>query len=530
MNRPPETIGPRLDELAAERSEEEAILFINGPTWSWAELQAQVRANAAGLQAMGIVRGELVLSWLPNGPLAVLNLLALNLIGAVYVPVNPAYRGGVLEHVIASSGARRMIAHGTLSKRLAQVNTAALETLVIQGPERPELPGITLIDASALAGDPAEFRAPDPAVRPWDLQMVIYTSGTTGPSKGVLSSYRHAWRSAMEFRNVGSGDRNLAMMPMFHVGGVYGVLWALHHGGSVVVVNSFRAADFWSLIRRYQVTTTGLLGSMAELLMATPPAPDDCDHTLRSVLIAPFGPAALAFAERFGVNVFTEFNMTELSVPMFAGPNPSAVGTCGVAREGVELRLVDEHDVEVPDGDVGELMLRTTEPWEISHGYLNAPDATARAWRNGWFHTGDLFRRDAAGYYYFVDRAKDALRRRGENISSFEVESAIRAYPGVVDVAVVGVPDDAQAEDEVLAAIVPASGVVIDPIALIEFLRERLAHFMVPRYLRMLPDLPRTHTSKVEKHRIRAEGVTANCWDREAAGLRLKREQLEART
>lgn len=526
---PFETLGPRLAQLARDHPHEEAVLFVDGPVWTWADLYRRALAHAAGLQTLGIRPDELVLSWLPNGPLAVLNLVALNLIGAVYVPVNPAARGAILEHILANSGAQRMILHGALASRLVGLDHAGLHTLVIQGDERPDLPGLTLHDAASLAADPGAFRPPEPPVMPWNLQMVIYTSGTTGPSKGVLSSYAHGWRSSMEFRNVGPGDRNLAMMPMFHVGGVYGLLWAIHHGGSVVIMDGFSTRDFWPLVRRYGVTTTGLLGSMVDFINNQPPAPDDRVHPLKSVIIAPYGPAALRFVERFGVDAYTEFNMTELSVPMFAGPNPTVFGTCGLARPGVELRLVDAHDMEVADGAVGQLILRTDEPWQISHGYLNDPDATAAAWRNGWFHTGDLFRRDDDGHYFFVDRAKDAVRRRGENISSFEVEHAIRAFPGVGDVAVIGVPDDAGIEDEVLAVITPHAGIRIDPASLTDFLAGRISHHMVPRYIRLVADLPRTATAKIEKHRLRVEGITAETWDREAAGLHLRRERLETR-
>jgi len=357
---------------------------------------------------------------------------------------------------------------------------------------------------------------------------VIYTSGTTGPAKGVLSSYRHGYTAALEFRNIGPGDRNFTALPMHHVGGVYGILWALIHGGSMVMAESFRTQDFWAIVRDYGVTTTGLLGAMAHFLLGQPPSPDDRHHGLKSVLIAPYDEASARFAERFGVDVYTEFNMTELSVPLFAGPEPGPPGTCGKPRAGIEVRLVDEHDMEAPAGASGELILRADEPWTMSHGYHNDPAATARTWRNGWFHTGDLFRRDEAGHYFFVDRVKDALRRRGENISSFEVESAILEHPSVREAAVVAARAEGP-EDEVLAIVAPVPGAAIDPAELIAFLQPRLARFMTPRYVRVLDQLPKTATLKVEKHLLRAEGVTTDTWDREAAGVSVRRERLESR-
>jgi len=200
-------------------------------------------------------------------------------------------------------------------------------------------------------------------------------------------------------------------------------------------------------------------------------------------------------------------------------------GTCGRRREGVELRIVDANDCAIPDGQVGELIVRSDTPWTLNSGYFKDPEATARAWRNGWFHTGDAFRRDADGNYFFVDRMKDAIRRRGENISSFEVEVEIVAHPRVRECAVVAVPNET-AEDDVLAVVATVPGATLDPLDLLEFLRPRLAHFMLPRYVRVLDDLPRTPTQKVEKHVLRSAGVTPDTWDREKAGVRVGREKL----
>jgi alpha-methylacyl-CoA racemase len=254
---------------------------------------------------------------------------------------------------------------------------------------------------------------------------------------------------------------------------------------------------------------------MVQFLMQQPEVAGERDHPLKKVVIAPFGDEALAFAQRFGVQVSTEFNMTELAVPLWAGPDAVRRGACGQPTAGVQLRLVDASDAEVPEGSVGELILRMDEPWTISHGYLNDAAATARAWRNGWFHTGDLFRRDAGNNYYFVDRARDMIRRRGENISSFEVEAELLAFPGIRAAAAVPVAGDG-GEDEVLAVIAMQDGITLDPTALIDFLQPRMAAFMIPRYLRVLDELPLTPTQKIEKHVLRAAGVTADTWDRRA--------------
>ncbi len=511
---------------AAENPDRPFVLFESGERWTYAEALAQVRRFAAALAALGVRPGDYVLSWQGNSPASVTTFLALNHLGAVYVPINTSYRGALLEQVLAKTGARLLIADGRLVERLATIDRGAVEDVLVLGSERPELPGLNLISEDALRPQHDEPSAPDLA--PWDTHMVIFTSGTTGPSKGVLCSYLHSYTAALGFRNIGPGDRTLMQLPMFHVGGPYSLLWALIHAGSTVVVEAFSVSRFWAIVRRYEVTAVGLLGAMAQFLVKQPPSPLDTQHPLRSVIIAPFDENAIAFGARFDVPTYTEFNMTELCVPLWAGPNPTVPGSCGRPQPGLELRLVDEHDIEVAPGKAGELIVRADRPWTLSHGYLNDPEATAKAWRNGWFHTGDLLRRDADGNYFFVDRLKDALRRRGENISSFDVETALLAHPQVREAAVVPVPGDGS-EDEVLAAIAVVPGEPLAPEALIAFLRDKLPYFMIPRFVRMLDALPRTPTHKVEKHLLRAAGVTAETWDRAAADIRLERERLPAR-
>jgi len=524
--RPPCITRDLLIEAAAAHPDRVLFLFDDGQRWTYAETLARVRRLAAGLAALGVRQGEYVLSWQGNGPMAITSFLALNYLGAIYVPINTSYRGALLEHVIRNSGATLMLADGRLLDRLARIDTAALARVVVIGDERPDLGSLALLPVSALTS--AGNSPPAPAIAPWDTQMVIYTSGTTGPSKGVLSSYRHAFMAARGFRNVGPGDRNLMQLPMFHVGGTYAVLWAIMYGGSSVVVEAFSVSRFWDVVRRFEVTTVGLLGAMTQFLLRQPESADDKSHTLRSVIIAPFDDAAIAFGQRFGVPTFTEFNMTELAVPLWAGPDPRPAGTCGRPQAGAELRLVDADDQDVPAGTVGELIVRPTEAWTISHGYLNDAGATARTWRDGWFRTGDLLRRDSDHNYFFVDRQKDAIRRRGENISSYEVERAILEHPQVREAAVVAVPAD-ESEDEVLAAIALKPGGSLDPAELISFLRDRIAYFMIPRYLRLLDELPKTPTQKVEKRALRDAGITPETWDRVAVGIEVGRDRLSTR-
>jgi crotonobetaine/carnitine-CoA ligase len=281
-------------------------------------------------------------------------------------------------------------------------------------------------------------------------------------------------------------------------------------------------------VRKAEITTSILLGVMGGFLLKQPPSPDDKNHTLRTCTYVPLNDTAPQFHARFATEIHTHFNMTEVSMPIVSTANPTALGSAGRPRKGVEVRIVDENDCELPAGAVGELVVRTDCPWAMSQGYASNPEATAAAWRNGWFHTGDGFRRDAEGNFYFVDRLKDAIRRRGENISSFEVESEVLAHPAVREAAAIAVKSDI-AEDEVCAVVAIKEGTSFDPAELIEFLRPRMAHFMVPRYVRVVEALPRTPTAKIEKARLRAQGLTLDTWDRESAGIVVKREKIGAK-
>jgi crotonobetaine/carnitine-CoA ligase len=443
--------------------------------------------------------------------------------------MNVAYRGGVLEHVISNSDAEVLICHTTLAERLMVLrNLGKLKTVVLVGEGAPpavphSLQGYT---EDLLLGDVVEERLHlDQPIEPWDLQSIIYTSGTTGPSKGVLSSYCHCATTAVvcyfEDKPIDEDSRYMLTLPLFHAGGTLGVTGALLMGTSVAIVDRFDTARFWEVVRQTRSTYCTLLGTMATFLLKQPPSPSDLNHGLKFVYFIPFTRDAERFRVRFGVDCFTAYNMTEISAPIISEKNPAVAGSCGRLRRGVDVRLVDGNDIEVPVGEVGEMLVRADRPWSMNHGYNNMPDASAAAWRNGWFHTGDAFRRNAAGEYFFVDRVKDAIRRRGENISSFEVERECIAYPAVREAAAVAVPSEF-GEDEVMVVVAPVAGREIDPADLLSFLRSRMAHFMLPRYIRILSELPRTQTEKVQKVNLRAQGVTPDTWDREQHGIHIK--------
>ena len=514
-----------IERLAKAQADKVYANFVDGSEWTYAQtLDIAVRA-ANALRKLGVKQGERVLVWLPNSADCLRIWFGLNFLGAVFVPINLAYKGNLLQHAVGLSEARLGIVHADLYPRLADIDRQSLRELVVVGGEPKPIEGLTTRGADALASDDATPPALERDIAPWDLQSIILTSGTTGPSKGVLSSYVHLYNMAKAAPFLSGEDRYMLNLPLFHSGGVMPVTAMLIHGGSIAMVDAFDTDSFWDMVRRRGITTSILLGVMGGFLLKRPPRPDDKAHTLRTCTYVPLNDTAPQFHERFGTEIHTHFNMTEISMPIVSEPNPTALGSAGRPRPGVEVRIVDENDCEVPVGEVGQLAVRTDCPWAMSHGYAGSPEATATAWRNGWFHTGDGFRRDADGNFYFVDRLKDAIRRRGENISSFEVESEILAHPAVQEAAAVVVKSEI-AEDGVMAVVALRPGAPFDPAELIEFLRPRMAHFMIPRYVRIVDALPRTPTAKIEKVKLRGEGLTADTWDREEAGVKVKREKI----
>jgi len=503
-------------------------VFDNGETWTYQSLLAQVQRLAAGLADVGVRQGEHVAVWMFDGREAILTFYAVNYLGAVFVPFNTAYKGKLLEHVLDNSDARLIIVDAQLVDRLRNVNRARIDKALVLGETACLIPATEAFDWHAAAQSDAALPELERDIEPWDTQSIIYTSGTTGPSKGVLSSYLHIYTNAgpESWHFVTGEDRFLINMPIFHIGGMGVIFVMLVRGGSISVMGAFNTERFWPFIRETETSVAFLLGVMATFLLKQSPREDEQNHPLKKVFMVPLTETGTDFHQRFGTDVYTIFNMTEISSPIVSEPNPSKRGTCGRKREGVDVRLVDEHDCEVAIGEVGEMLVRTDRPWGMNSGYYKNPEATAEAWRNGWFHTGDCFRVDEEGYYYFVDRRKDAIRRRGENISSFEVEAEVVAYAAVREAAAYGVSSEI-GEEDVMIAVAPVEGAVIEPKDLIVFLADRLPYFMIPRYVRVMNELPKTPTSKVLKHVLRSEAVTADSWDREQHNLVFKREKRQ---
>ena len=516
-----------LEKQSTALADKTFIVFDLGETWSYADTHRIAQEAAATLQSLGVKRGDRVSVLLHDGPMMVRLTLGLVYLGAVFSPINPAYKGRILEDVIVAAEAKLVITEAALIDHLSGISLGSAETVVSIGGGGAGL-AARVLDDSVLAPVPADlFRPPEDRIKPWDVHTIFFTSGTTGPSKGVLSTHLHIFQMAMDgLHFLDESDRYLSPSSFFHIAGPY-VLWGIAaKGASVAMIGSFKTQTFWEQIRRTQTTSTLLIGAMADFLLKAPPTPDDRDSSLCKVLQQPVAHDPSAFAERFGVEIYTQFDMTEVG-PMISSEPLAQVshldkGYCGKKRKGFDIRLVDENDCEVPIGAPGELAVRCDIPWVIASGYFRMPEATAEAWRNGWFHTGDVMRKDVDGNYFYVDRKKDVIRRRGENISSYEVETEVMAHPQVKAAAAYATNVDV-GEGDVMVAIEAVADATVDPSELCEFLLARLPRFMVPRYVRLLAALPRSVTDKINKAQLREEGVTADTWDRVSLESRPKR-------
>ncbi len=514
-----------LAERAAQNPERTFVTEVGGREATYGAFQDEALRWAAGLRALGVGPGENVVTMLPPCIDAFAAWIGLSWLRAVDTACNTDYRSRMLAYLLEDSGAEVMIVAARWLDRLVDVadDVGRLKTVVVPDADEPPdgLPWQVVTGTDVTGSLPAADVDP-PDV--WDVATMIYTSGTTGPSKGVLVPWRQQYEysdGVVPAADVDEDDVYYSAFPMFHGSGRVPLCLMAVANGRFVLRKQFSGTEFWSDIREHGCTTTGFVGAMSQFVWGQAPTSEDADNPLRRAIMLPVLPWWREFEERFGVELRTCYAMTETGPPFGTGWDIPDHRTCGSVRAGYDVRLVDEHDYDVPVGQVGELVIRTDEPWMLCSGYHGRPEKTAAAWRNGWFHTGDAFRCDTAGNYYFVDRFKDAIRRRGENISSFEVEALTNAHPGVAESAAIAVPSE-WAEDEVKVVVVrmPDSG--LDAETLVQDLIETMPRFMVPRYVEFVDSLPKTDaTQRIKKVELRADALNEHTWDRELAGIEL---------
>ena len=514
---------PALLRQRAESSGDTPLLRV-GPVLRSAEGMAEHTAQVAGaFAARGVQRGDRIAVISTNRVEVLDTFAACGWLGATLVPINVSARGPQLEHIVHDAEPRVLVVEPGLLDRFDGID---------------RLPG-SLQQLWGLGDHPATWRerriqsfpgngdAITPApVLPGDDLALLYTSGTTGPSKGVRCPHgQFYWWGVNSGAalDVHSGDVLYTCLPLFHTNALNAFLQALVNEASLVVGERFSASHFWERLVESEATVTYLLGTMVSILCSRDETPVERAHSVR-VALAPATPAVLwsVCKERFGIEIVEAHGMTETNLVIGPRDGAQKPGMMGRVMPGFHARVVDEHDVQVPDGTAGELVVRADEPFAFTTGYWRMPEATVSAFRNLWLHTGDRVVRDAEGWYRFLDRLKDAIRRRGENVSSWEVEQVLVGHPGVAAIAVVPVPSEL-GEDEVMAFVVPSTDPPPTPMELVEHCQERLAYFAVPRYIEFVEDLPITSNGKVQKFELRARGVSERTWDREKAGVRLRR-------
>lgn len=533
------TIGYALEDKA-KKNLNRVFLYFEDQEITYDTMNKNANKIANGFRNLGVKKGENVCIFLPNCPEYFYLWFGLSKIGAVEVPVNNHYRGNMLEYLLNNSEARILVIDSSFVDRLKLVaeDLRHIEHLVIfsRGSYgEMEIKEVTqffrkfklttyrdLFDQSDI--DPlADVNYSDPFA-------IMYTSGTTGPSKGVILPHNYAFASFPEpmqkYLDVTSEDVFYNCWPMFHVTAQIEVaMVAFLSDAKCVLVDRFSASRFWEDSRRYGCTRFSYMGAVVSILMKQPERPNDRNNPMKVGFGVPT-PKALhkAFEERFGVKLCEPYGSTDVGTATLNHLHDYkiGIGTAGRPLENFEVKIFDEDDREVSPGQAGEIVVRPKRPYIMLTGYYKMPETTIQAFRNCWFHTGDYGYMDEDGYLFFAERKKDAIRRRGENISSQEVEEILDMHPKVLKSAVVGVASDLS-EEEVLAFVKIRKGEILTPEDLLNFCQERMAYFMVPRYVEFIDEFPLTPTNKIEKYKLKQKGISPSTWDREKANYVLKR-------
>jgi carnitine-CoA ligase len=520
---------PHMIRYRAETSPDRPLVDpVGAPPISAATFHAEVVRLANAMKRVSVQVDDCVAAMLEASPQAIEIWMAAAWLRAREVAINPEYRGAVLAHTLNDSRARLLITNEGCVDRIIAVAESLphLELVVIVDSDSPAITsvrGAAVISLAEFVSDAGygEFDGP----RNSDAYAVNYTSGTTGPSKGVLRGWAGLHAS---LETVFPGDAALdyddpavySPWAMFHSSGKMSALAAFQSGARLVQRRRFSLTEFWNDVTTHRCTHVMLFSVAAKLWHSR--QPEWQDNPLRRAFVNPLFPQFAGFQEYFDVRLSTAWGMTEIGLPLSA-PEPTHWQSCGRPVPGYEIRLVDEYDREVPPGEAGQLIVRHDRPWNIATEYLGRPEATAKAWQNGWFHTGDALRQAENGEFYFVDRIKDYIRHRGHNVSSREVEQEVLAHPDVHECACVGTRPDAGTtgddqtvlgDEEILLFVTRRDGADLGTDALAAFLETRLPRHMVPRFIEFVNDMPRTPTMKIRKVELRTRGLSDRTWDR----------------
>jgi crotonobetaine/carnitine-CoA ligase len=522
-----ESYGKILEYKAAMNADRVAVITAQEQI-TYAQLDERVNRVGNALQALGVTKNDKVGVMLPNVPEFLYTWWGNAKLGVVTVPLNTALKGEGLAYIINHSDAETMILSHRYLAALDEIRDglSQLKRIIVLGPEGQRAANLPTgaIDFGELLTAPAT----SPLREVWsdDIDSIMYTSGTTGLPKGVIHRHSRCYGGFVLPIMTGYTAQDVVYnpLPLFHIGGQNMVWMALVSDTTVALAERFSASRFWQDVRAYNATFTLFLGAMIPILHKQPPRPDDHANSLRVALSAA-APRTIweEFERRFDVKIVELYAQTEGGFLLNADAKAAGkIGAMGKPGAGYEVKVVDEQDRELPPGAVGELIYRPAAGAALTEYYKN-PEATAEKTRGGWIRSGDLAYQDDDGYFFFVDRKNDFMRRRGENISSFEVEKIINGHPQVLESAAYAVPSEL-GEDEVMVAVVLQPGAAPEPLDLIQYCEAHMAYFMIPRYIRIVDAFPKTGTERTIKYQLKSQGVTPDTWDREAAGYRLRRQ------
>lgn len=513
-----ETIGTLLERKAAENKSQPYLYFLDKEI-SYAGIDADANRMANAFSKLGVTKGDHVAIMLPNCPEYLYCWFGLAKLGAVTVTINTQFKGESLKYLIEASDSKLVVIASDFLSQYEEIapeikgvrrivfdttkqsgNNESLDTLFRESPTTPVLDVSPIEDIEPL--------------------IITFTSGTTGLPKLVRNSHRAyitAGQDLVSYAELSSNDRIYSSLPLYHVNPqVYCVITALVAGASVIVAPRFSASGFWDDVRKYQATAFSYVGAVLPILLTRPERPDDRDVPTRKC----FGGGAPKevyekVSRRFGVEVLEMYGMSETgSWNTINRPGRGRAGTTGELREGFEIRIFDDRDNELPPGEIGEIVIRPTKPYIMFDGYYKSPEETMKCSANWWFHTGDLGKVDADGYYYFCGRKKESIRRGGENISPYEIEKEINEHPVVAESAAFGIADPIMGE-EIKVALVLRPGQKVTPEEIIAWCEPRLPKFMIPRYIEFMESLPKSASEKVQKVALKERGLTPNTWDRQ---------------
>lgn len=497
---------PQVLKASVMKYPDHPAVIVGGVHYSYEDIWMRAKRAACALRDLGVAPEEPVLVMLPNAIEFIDIWIGLSLLGAIEVPVNTELVGEILRHQITSSRARIMIAYSTFHQTIIDAldyNERPTVVIVGQSDETGEAPSWHDFERE-YAGDTILKRIKISAATEHQTTAIMYTSGTTGAAKGVEISHVHSFTYAgavARLLELAPGDRYFAPLPLFHIAGQWALVYAcLQAGATAIITERFSVKSYWDTVRQHNVRSSFLLGAMANMLYHQGEEPTDADNPLQRVLMVPLVDDIEGFRQRFGVAVCTCYGSTESNVPIVAGYDVTDPRMAGRAAAGYSLRIADANDYEVPTEKVGELLVRSDEPWQIATAYHAG--GSPETFRNFWLHTGDAFRQDAAGNYYFVDRVRDYIRRRGENISSADIEREVNAFHSVLESAAVGYPSEV-GEDDVAVFVVPREGAKIVVEDLRGFLTSRIPRFMWPDRIELTDELPKTPTGKIRKQALR---------------------------